>query len=50
MRPSRSTARRWFTGVDYTTLKFEGTSAVDYARHQGDAKLQQLLDPRSGKL
>lgn len=38
------------SGVDYTKVRFQGTSAVEYARSQGDTKLQRLLDPRSGKL
>lgn len=37
-------------GVDYAKVRFQGTSAVDYARSQGDKQLLQLLDPRSGRL
>lgn len=37
-------------GIDYAKLRYQGTTAVDYARSQGDAELLQWLDPRGGKL
>lgn len=37
-------------GIDYTKLRFQGTTAVDYARSQGDQELLKLVDPRGGKL
>lgn len=37
-------------GVDYTKLRYQGTTAVDYARKEGDTKLLQLLDPKGGKV
>jgi len=37
-------------GIDYTKLRFQGTTAVDHSRSMGDAKLLQLLDPREGRL
>lgn len=37
-------------GVDYTQLRFQGTTALDHARQIGDAGLLQVLDPRSGRL
>jgi hypothetical protein len=36
--------------VDYTKVRYQGTTAVEHARKQGDTKLQQLLDPKSGSL
>jgi hypothetical protein len=38
------------SGIDYTKLRFQGATAIDYARSQGDDKLLQLLDPKSGRL
>ena len=37
-------------GIDYAKLRFQGTTALDYARSQGDEELLKLLDPRGGKL
>lgn len=37
-------------GVDYTKVRYQGMTAVDVARNQGDVKLQRLLDPRGGSL
>lgn len=37
-------------GVDYTKVRYQGMTAVDVARSQGDVKLQRLLDPRGGSL
>jgi ankyrin repeat protein len=37
-------------GVDYAKLRYEGTTAPDHARKEGDTKLLQLLDPKSGKV
>lgn len=37
-------------GVDYTKLRYQGTTAVEHARQQGDAKLLEALDPKSGKV
>ena len=34
-------------GVDYETLRFNGTSAVDMARRSGDRRLLDALSPRS---
>ena len=38
------------SGVDYRKLSYQDTTAVEYARKQGDAKLLQLLDPKAGAL
>lgn len=38
------------SGVDYAKLRHQGTTAVEYARQQGDAKLLEVLDPKSGKV
>lgn len=35
-------------GVDYTRLRFQGSTAIDHARGQGDTKLLQVLDPKGG--
>lgn len=37
-------------GIDYAKLRFQGTTAIDYARSQGDEELLKMLDPRGGKL
>ena len=37
-------------GVDYAKLRYQGTTAVEYARQQGDTKLLEVLDPKSGKV
>jgi tetratricopeptide (TPR) repeat protein len=37
-------------GVDYRKLRYQGTSAIDYARSQNDRKMEQLLDPKAGSL
>jgi tetratricopeptide (TPR) repeat protein len=37
-------------GVDYTKLRYRGSTAVEHARERGDDKLLHLLDPRSGRL
>ncbi|HEX2547304.1 MAG TPA: hypothetical protein VHL79_20645 [Ramlibacter sp.] len=37
-------------GVDYTRLRYRGSTAVDHARGQDDQKLLQLLDPKAGSL
>lgn len=37
-------------GVDYTKVRYQGMTAVDVAKGQGDTKLQRLLDPRGGSL
>ena len=37
-------------GVDYAKLRYQGTTALDYARNEGDAKLLQLLDPKAGRI
>jgi tetratricopeptide (TPR) repeat protein len=38
------------SGVDFAKLRYQGTTATDYARKEGDAKLLQLLDPKAGKV
>jgi ankyrin repeat protein len=35
-------------GVDYTRLRYQGNTAIDHARSQGDSKLLQVLDPKGG--
>jgi tetratricopeptide (TPR) repeat protein len=37
------------SGVDFVKLRYQGATAVDHARKEGDVKLLQLLDPKSGK-
>lgn len=37
-------------GIDYTTLRFQGYTAIDHARSRNDIELLQWLDARSGKL
>lgn len=37
-------------GVDYRKLRYQGTTAIEYARSQDDRKLEQLLDPKAGSL
>jgi tetratricopeptide (TPR) repeat protein len=33
-------------GVDYTRLRYQGTTAVDFARERGDGDLLKALDPK----
>ncbi len=35
------------SGIDYTTLRFQGTTAVEQARHLGRPELLKMLDPKS---
>jgi Tfp pilus assembly protein PilF len=37
-------------GVDYTKLRYRGSTALDHARERDDDKLLHALDPRSGRL
>ena len=37
-------------GVDYGKLRYQGATALDYARKQGDVKLQQMLDPKGASV
>jgi Tfp pilus assembly protein PilF len=37
-------------GVDYNRLRFQGTTAVEYARNLGNSKLMEVLDPKAGAL
>ena len=37
-------------GIDYAKLRYQGTTALDYARSEGDAKLLQALDPKAGRI
>lgn len=37
-------------GVDYTRLRFQGTTALDYARNQRDTQLLQALNPGGDRL
>lgn len=38
------------SGVDYRKLRFQGTTAIEVARTQGDTKLEQVLDPKADSL
>jgi tetratricopeptide (TPR) repeat protein len=37
-------------GVDYAQLRYQGTTALEYARKEGDTRLQRALDPKAGSL
>lgn len=37
-------------GVDYRKLRYQQTTPIEFARQQGDRKLEQALDPRLGSL
>jgi ankyrin repeat protein len=34
-------------GVDYSKLRYQGTTALDYAKRAGNRKLQEALDPKA---
>lgn len=38
------------SGIDYAKLRFQGTTAVDYARKAEDNRLLRALDPKAGSL
>jgi tetratricopeptide (TPR) repeat protein len=38
------------SGVDYAKLRYQGTTAIDHARKEGDTKLLRLLDPKAGNV
>lgn len=37
-------------GVDYAKLRYQGTTAIDHVRKEGDVKLLRLLDPKADKV
>jgi Tfp pilus assembly protein PilF len=37
-------------GVDYSKLRYQGQTAIDHARHIGDRKLLDVLDPKGQRL